>query len=137
MSAIKDIYDVIKDLKNLADEYQNHEMAEKVIEIQNSYFNYREEIQKLKDENRSLKDIIARMHNNEELEKDLELTEQGFYIRLSEKEQGKNIMYCPACWQNEHKLMPLVSPQGYRYRCSNCNAHIIDNGDFSFQTYAN
>lgn len=135
MSVLRDTYDLIKKLVNLAKAAENKEMSTLVIEIQEKFFYIQDEMQKLKADNRNLKNTIARMHNDEELEKDLELTEQGYYIRISEKEQGKMIMYCPACWQNHHKLMPLVSPQGHRYRCSNCKAYITDTADYSFGVY--
>lgn len=125
MSALKDVYDIIKELLSLAKAAENQEMASLVVQIQEKYFDIREEIEDIKDENRNLKDTIARMHNDEELEKDLELTEQGFYIRISEKERGINTMYCAACWQNLHKLMPLVSPDSYWCICSNCRGKVI------------
>ena len=125
MSAIKDVYDIIKEVKRLADEYQNQEMIEKVLEIQNSYFEFREELQNLKDENGNLQDTIKRMHDDEELEKDLELTSGGYYIRKTEREQGKNIKYCAACWQNYKKLMPLCSVPPRRWNCCNCHYELL------------
>ena len=121
MSALKDVYDIIKELLCLAKAAENQEMASLVVQIQEKYFDIREEIEDIKDENRNLKDTIARMHDDEELEKDLELTEKGYYIRLSEKEKGKTIRYCPACWQNLHKLMPFTLTHGSTLQCSNCH----------------
>ena len=126
MSAIKDVYDIIKELLELTKAAENHEMATKVVQIQDKYFEIKEEIEAIKDENRTLKETIARMSKTEELEKDLELTEKGYIIRKSEKERGENKWYCPACWQKEHLLMILVSPSGYRYRCCNCGAYIAN-----------
>ena len=121
MSIFKDAYDIIKDLVKLAKESGNQEMATKVVDIQEKFFDIREEMEELKDENRKLKDTIARMHNDEELEKDLELTTGGYYIRKSEKEQGKNIKYCAACWQNHHKLMPFTRNSASAIQCTNCH----------------
>ncbi len=121
MSIFKDGYDILKDLAKMAKEAENQEMASKVVDIQEKFFDIREEMEEIKEENRNLKETIARMHNDEELEKDLELTEKGYYIRQSEKEKGKTIRYCPACWQNLHKLMPFTWTHGSTLQCSNCH----------------
>lgn len=121
MGTIKDIYEIIKELKNLAKDYQNQEIAEKVIEIQEEFFNYREELENLKNENRQLKERIEELENEAEVEKDLELTSRGCFIKKSEQAQGKVNMYCPACWRNHKKLMPLTRI-GVMMKCCNCNA---------------
>lgn len=121
MSIFKDGYDILKDLAKMAKEAENQEMASKVVEIQEKFFDIREEMEEIKEENRNLKETIARMHNDEEIEKDLELTPGGYYIRKSEKEQGKNIIYCAACWQNLHKLMPFTRTMASMMQCSNCH----------------
>lgn len=121
MSALKDIYDIIKEVKNLAEQYQNQEIAEKVIQIQEKFFDIREEIEEVKNENRDLKETIEKINKSEEIEKDLILTDDGFYIRKSEKDKGKRTMYCAACWQNHHKLMPLKGISvTLRPECCNC-----------------
>lgn len=125
MSAIKDVYDIIKELLSLAKAAENQEMASLVVQIQEKYFDIREEIEDIKNENRNLKDTIAKIQSYEEIEKDLELTEQGYYIRKSEREQRKKHMYCPACWQKLHKLMPLISPDEFWCICSNCDKRIV------------
>ena len=100
MGTLKDIYDIIKELKGLVTEYQNQQMADKVVAIQECFFDLREELADLKDENRQLKEEIIKLNDISELEKDLELDPKGFLIRKSEKESGKDIRYCAACWQN-------------------------------------
>jgi predicted RNase H-like nuclease (RuvC/YqgF family) len=129
MSIFKDGYDILKDLAKMAKEAENQEMASKVVDIQEKFFDIREEMEEIKEENRNLKDTIARMHNDEKLEKDLELTTSGYYIRKTEKEQGKNIKYCAACWQNLHKLMPFTRNSSSAIQCSNCH--------HSFRDYTN
>lgn len=124
MSTLKDVYDFIKELKGLAIEYQNQEMSDKVVAIQESFFELREKIAELKDENRDLKDKILAMNDISELEKDLELVPKGYLIRKSEKELGVNNHYCPACWQNYKKLMPLVNTIGSTRQCCNCHTVI-------------
>lgn len=99
MSALKDLYDIIKDLKGLAKKHNDNEMVEKVIDIQEGFFEMREQIEGVKEENRQLREKIRELESCAELEKDLELV-GGTYIRLSEKEQGQTHRYCAACWQN-------------------------------------
>ena len=132
MSALKDLYDIIKEVKNLAEQYQNQEIAEKVIQIQEKFFDIREEVEEAKDENRELKETIKQMSSEKEIEKDLELDEQGFFIKKTEKEQGKKVFYCAACWNNYHKLMPLMGTHvTWKPECCNCHTtyKIKDDGD--------
>src|SRR5699024_7288722 len=39
---------------------------------------------------------------------DVEMLESGLLIRKSEADAGKTIYYCPACYQKEGKLFPIV-----------------------------
>lgn len=122
MGTLKDIYEIIKELKSLVNEYQNEEMSAKIIEIQEAFFDIREELENIKDENRNLKESIKQMEDYSEIEKDLELSPNGFYIRKSEVSQDKHIPYCAACWENSKKLMPLIKESGSSKRCCNCKA---------------
>lgn len=55
---------------------------------------------------------------------DIEILENGQLIRKSEEAAGKNIRYCPACYQNYKKLYPIVPGSMARDRfCSNCKMH--------------
>ena len=124
MGTLKDLYEIIKDLQSLANDYQNQEVAEKVIEIQKGFFALREELENIKDENSQLKERIKELENKSEHENDLELMPQGYYIKKSEKEQGKDIKYCAACWYKEKKLMPIVRSVGVMMKCCNCHTVI-------------
>ena len=123
MSTLKDLYEIIKDLGGLAKKHNDNAMAEKVIDIQARLFEVREQIEEVKEENRQLKEKIKELESSAELEKDLELV-GGTYIRLSEKEEGKNHFYCAACWQNFKKLYPVVETIGTRQQCTNCHTVI-------------
>ena len=125
MSTLKDVYDIIKDLRILAKECSNQEMIDKSTEIQESFFEMREAIADLKDENRELKNQIKELNDNSELENDLELVSGCYLIRKSEKEKGLDNKYCPACWQNYKKLMPIVKTIGNRQQCCNCHTLIL------------
>lgn len=55
---------------------------------------------------------------------DVEMLESGLLIRKSEADAGKTIYYCPACYQKEGKLFPIVKGAMARDRfCSNCRMH--------------
>ena len=72
-----------------------------------------------------LKSKIVELENVAELEKDLELLPSGVYIKKSEKEAGKDIRYCSACFRNYHKLYPIIHGSLRRNCfCSNCNTPI-------------
>ena len=122
MGTLKDIYDVIKDVKTLAKKHHDQEMSDKVIMIQESFFDIREEMEQLREENNVLKETIKKMEDTAELESDLELLPSGVYIRKSEKALGKEINYCPACWGNFKKLMPITRTIGNARQCSNCHS---------------
>lgn len=124
MSTLKDIYEIIKELKGMAKQYQNDEMAEKVVAIQEGFFEIREELENIKDENRQLSETIKRLEENSEVEKDLELKAGGYYIRKSEEAENKTIKYCAACWQNYKKLMPFNRSVGHTLQCCNCHTVI-------------
>lgn len=134
MSVVSEIYDVIKDLRDLAKNYKDSQMSEKVIEIQEKFFDLRDEMETLREENNDLKESLKDLQDTLSIEEDLELTEQGCYIRKSEKEQGKNIIYCAACWQKYKKLMPYINSIGNAWQCSNCHNVITSKGGNSYGT---
>ena len=93
MGTVMDIYQLVRDLIDEAKKQKNLELVDKLIEIK-------------------LSNII---------EEDLELLPKGYYIRKSEKAEGKDIKYCVACWQNIKKLMPYVNSVGSSKICCNCH----------------
>lgn len=118
MSMVSEAYEILKDLKLLSDKYKDKEILNKVIELQNKFY-------ELKEENECLKSKVAELENATELEKNLELLPSGVYIKKSEKEAGKDIRYCSACFRNYHKLYPIIHGSLRRNRfCSNCNTPI-------------
>lgn len=119
MSILKDAYDILNDLRGLAKKHKNQELMDKVIDMQDAFYQIREDMENLKAENQKLKNRIQNMENTSELEKDLETIEEGMLIRKSEKAANKEIFYCPACWNNHKKLMPLTVTGTIRH-CTNC-----------------
>lgn len=117
MGSLKDIYDILKDLMNNAKTLQNQPMINLSMELQASFFELKEEIEKLKDENRELNKLLEKNIKNEEIEKDLELNVKGYYTRNSEQNK---IQYCARCWNIERKLMPLNRQTIKTAKCINC-----------------
>ena len=55
---------------------------------------------------------------------DIEMNDRGLMFRKSDVAAGKNIVYCPACYQNYGKLFPITPGSMKRDMfCSNCKAH--------------
>ena len=71
---------------------------------------------------REVKEIVVPTDKTPEAhDDDVEMLESGLLIRKSEAAAGKTIYYCPACYQKEAKLFPIVKGSMARDRfCSNC-----------------
>ena len=71
---------------------------------------------------REVKEIVVTTDETPEAHgDDVEMLESGLLIRKSEADAGKTIYYCPACYQKEGKLFPIVKGSMARDRfCSNC-----------------
>jgi len=73
---------------------------------------------------RFIKEVKEIVVPDEEQDDDLELLDSGLLIKKSEKEAGKNIYYCHACYQNTGKLFTVVKGSLARDKfCSNCKMH--------------
>ena len=105
---------IVRDLIDEAKKQKNLELVDKLIEIKLS-------LSEIEDENRDLKKKIEELEQSNIIEEDLELLPKGYYIRKSEKAEGKDIKYCVACWQNIKKLMPYVNSVGSSKICCNCH----------------
>lgn len=117
-------YDTFKEVLNLAQKADNIELYRKLLDVSKDALELQSEVYKLTEENRSLKAQLNEKRDANIIEADLELTQQGYYIRKSEREAGKNTMYCAACWQNMKKLMPYTKSIGRMFQCSNCHSVI-------------
>lgn len=114
MGTVMDIYQLMRDLIDEAKREKNLEMVDRLIEIKLA-------LSEIQDENNDLKKRIIELEQASVIEEDLELLPQGYYVKKSEKEEGKNIRYCAACWQNTKKLMPYTLAVGRTMQCSNCH----------------
>lgn len=124
MGSIKDIYDIIKDVREFAKEKKNNEMVEKLLDIQARVSEIQEELENTKAENRELRNKVQQLEDASVIEQDLELREDGCYVRKSEQRQHKKIRYCAACWQNYKKLMPVIPGMSSICQCENCHITI-------------
>lgn len=70
---------------------------------------------------KEVKEIVVSDEEQQEKDEDLELLDSGLLIKKSEREAGKNIYYCYACYQNTGKLFPVVKGSLAKDKfCSNC-----------------
>lgn len=74
---------------------------------------------------REIKEIVIPANDAADgQDNDVEMLESGLLIRKSERAEGKSIPYCPACYQKDGKLYPLVKGSMARdLFCSNCKMH--------------
>ncbi len=73
---------------------------------------------------KEVKEIVIPDEEQQEQDEDLELLDSGLLIKKSEKEAGKKIYYCHACYQNTGKLFAVVRGSLARDKfCSNCKMH--------------
>ena len=114
-------YDAFKDVLDVVQKADNIDLYRKLLELSKDALDLQNDVLELSAENRELKNKIMKLEEAEDLERDLELLSQGYYIRISEREQGKTIRYCTACWQNNKKLMPYTKSMVGSWICNNCH----------------
>ncbi len=120
MIVIDEILTAVNAALDLAKKHQDKENAEKLVEIYSS-------ILELKKENEELKKKIEELKAKNDEENDLELSEEGFYYKVSEIKAGKKLRYCAACYNNTGKLYPITSGSLSRdFFCSNCRMRYND-----------
>ncbi len=89
-----------------------NEIADQLLRLQQLILDSQRALNDAAEEIRILKERIAISESTDEVEKDLDyVTDGGFFIRKSEKEAGKEVPYCPLCWGDNNKLVPL-NPSG-------------------------
>ena len=123
MGAFKDTYDIIKDLLKAAKNVQNQEVVQLAMDLQEKFFELREDNDKLLDEIKDLKEKIKILEQAEINETEIEYYDKGF---ITLKKDSYKIPYCSFCWKKEHKLFPIAQRGTWcQYHCSNCSADII------------
>lgn len=123
MGVFKDTYDIIKDLLQAAKTVQNQEVVQLAMDLQEKFFELRENNENLVNEIKELTKKLALLEESQVIESDIEYSDRGF---LTLKSDTYKIPYCSYCWKKEHRLYPL-SQRGswYQYHCSCCKADII------------
>ncbi len=91
MSAVMDVYQLIRDLIEEAKKAQNLDMVSQLIDI-------KLELSNIQDENRTLKKELEQLQN-------VERHVDGNYITL--KDEELHIQYCSTCWGNDRKFIQL------------------------------
>lgn len=102
MSAIKDIYDLIKDLLEEAETSKNESLMGKLITIEKSVYTMEKENQKLKE----MLDIRKTMKYDESAE--------TFTLP-----DNPNVHFCSICYGVKGKLVPTSKNDG-TFHCRNC-----------------
>src|SRR3972149_8864134 len=106
LEATKAALDLLK-----RDKVDKQEVTSRVMEMQEMVLRTREALGDALEENRNLREQIAKHDRLKELEADMDYVEDGgFYVKKSEKAAGKNIAYCPLCFKAAHADVPL-NPQ--------------------------
>ena len=121
MGAFKDIYDTIKELLNIAKAAQNQEVVQLAMDLQENFFELRENNEKILAENKELKAKLEDLEKAVLKEESIEYSERGFFTLRGEK----RIPYCSFCWKKEHKAFPLAQYGAvYQYQCANCKSKV-------------
>lgn len=122
MGAFKDTYDIIKDLMKAARAVQNQEVVQLAMDLQEKFFELREDNDNLLKKIKELELKITSLEQIETTENDLEYDVDG---TITIKGDSKKILYCGCCWKQEHKLIPLSHlGNGRIYQCGVCKSRI-------------
>ena len=123
MSTFKDVYEVLKDLITLAKKTKNQEVVSLALDLQEKFFELREENENLNEKIKKLNESIEALEKASILEKDIEYSPKGFFTL---KNENPKIPYCSLCWKRDHKLVPLSQQSSwFKYRCGNCKTDVV------------
>ncbi len=121
MGTFKDVYDILKDLRNLAKEASNQEMIDLAVQIQDKIFDLKNDNQILKDENKKLQQIIDNLENAKEIEKHIIPMQEPIFQLDNDTQKS---FYCQHCWEKEKKLYKVTTfywNYEPKFKCYNCN----------------
>lgn len=123
MSTFKEIYDILKDLKNEAKRLKSQEMISLAMDVQEKLFELKDEIENVKEENKELKSRIDELNNPVIKEDDICYSPDGYFTLKSE---DNLLPYCSACWKTERIQVPLSRQyHDWDYKCSKCQSKIV------------
>src|ERR1017187_1951042 len=113
--ALKSGFDISRTVSQRIKENKSYpsEIADQLLQLQQLMLDSQRSLNDAAEEIRALKQQIASLQQTNELEQDLEWVEDGaFWIRKSDKSSGVRISYCPLCWGENKKLVPLNPTSG-------------------------
>ena len=123
MSAFSDFYSLLKDFVALAKKAKNQELVNMALDLQEKYFDLREDNDNLVEKIKSLNERISSLEDSKVLEENIVYYKRGFFTLNTDK---KKLPYCSMCWKKEHRLIPIAqSKSWYQYKCGNCKNEII------------
>jgi len=117
------IYEDVKQMMEIIQKSDNIDLVKKMIDIQKQAMDLMEENRTLKEENKSLQENLKA--------KETMILENGFYWMeiKNQNETEKEGPFCPGCWVEKSKPVPLVFDPDNRcepYRkCPNCEVKFI------------
>jgi hypothetical protein len=117
-NALKTAFDIGNAINQRVKEnkiYPN-EIAAQLLHMQQLILESQQALNEAAEEIRLLKEQAAARNRDEELERDMEWQQDGgFWIRKSDQSAGKHIPYCPLCWGDNKRLVPLNPSSGLGY----------------------
>lgn len=120
MGAIKDIIDIIKELRDMAREASNQPMIDLAVKIQDEIFDMKNILEELRDENRKLKKEIDTYKDARKIEKHIVPLREPLFQLDTDVQKS---FYCQHCWEKDKKLFKVNT---YYYggnpyfKCNNC-----------------
>lgn len=96
-----------------------HEVSARLLELQGLMIEAQLALGDAQEEIRSLKQKLSEHDETRALRDDLEFVQDGgFYRRKSESAQGLFNPYCPVCWGDRRKAIPLAPLLNGFYTCA-------------------
>ena len=135
LSALKSGFDISRTINQRIKEGKSYpnEIADQLLQLQQLMLDSQRALNDAAEEIRTLKEEIAVLKETGKIEQDLEWVEDGgFWVRKSETSSGTAICYCPLCWGDGKKLVPLnpISGKGV-FQCA------LHNSSHETQAYRN
>jgi hypothetical protein len=128
ISAVKTGFELVKGLVDILKrpDVDAHDVLARLVELQGLMLAAREALSGAQDEIERLKKQIADHEHLDQLQKAFEhVPDGGFIILKSDREQNRFIPYCPVCWGNGQKAVPLTPGGIGVFRCVIHNATYI------------
>lgn len=121
LSAVKSGFDIAKSIREQVKrpDIDANEVSSQLLLLQQVMLDTQKALNDAQEEIQELKNQLAQKDAVATIDEDLEyVSDGGFYVRKSESATGKRIPYCPICWGENKKLVPL-NPSGGNgyYKC--------------------